>query len=50
MECLDIYDENKKKTGKIIVRGVKPEENEHILLSIIFIKNSEGKYLIQKTS
>ena len=50
MEYLDIYDENKKKTGKIIVRGVKPEENEHILLSIIFIKNSEGKYLIQKTS
>jgi 8-oxo-dGTP pyrophosphatase MutT (NUDIX family) len=29
---------------------LKPEENEHILLSIIFIKNSEGKYLIQKTS
>ena len=50
MEYLDVYDENKKKTGKIIVRGEKPKENEHILLSIIFIKNSEGKYLIQKTS
>lgn len=50
MEYLDLYDEKKKKLNKKIVRGDKINSGEHILLSIIFIKNKEGKYLIQKTS
>lgn len=50
MELLNIYDNNKQKTQKTIKRGTKPKENEHILLTIIIIKNKENKYLIQKTS
>jgi len=53
MEILDIYDDDGKLTGKTIIRGDKSvslSENEHIALSVIFIENSEGKFLIQKTS
>ncbi len=50
MEVLDLYDDNKKITGKTVVRGSKIEDGYHILLSVIFIKNSDGKYLIQKSS
>lgn len=53
MELLDIYDDNGKVTGKTIVRGdksAKLEPNEHIAVATIFIENSEGKFLIQKTS
>ena len=53
MEILDIYDDNGNLTGKTIKRGdksVKLNMHEHIALSVIFIENSEGKYLIQKTS
>ena len=52
MELLDVYDDNAKRTGRIVVRGDKDEvfaPNEHIAVSIIFIENSEGKFLIQKT-
>lgn len=53
MEILDIYDDNGNITGKTMVRGdksTKLESNEHIALATIFIENSEGKFLIQKTS
>ncbi|MBP3920994.1 MAG: NUDIX domain-containing protein [Bacilli bacterium] len=53
MELLDIYDDNGKITGKTMVRGDKSrkiEPNEHIALATIFIENSEGEFLIQKTS
>lgn len=50
MEVLDLYDDNKKRTGKTVIRGNKIEDGCHILLSVIFIKNSNGKYLIQKAS
>ncbi len=50
MEFLSIYDNNKKKTPKKIQRGMKPEENEHILVAIIIIENNDNKYLVQKTS
>lgn len=53
MELLDLYDDNGNVTGKTIVRGdksAKVEPNEHIALATIFIQNSEGKFLIQKTS
>ena len=50
MEYLDIYNEKKEKLNKKIKRGDKLLDNEHILVAVIFIKNSEGKYLIQKTS
>lgn len=50
MEYLNVYDENKKQLNKKITRGDKLEANEHILVSVLFIRNSEGKYLIQETS
>ena len=50
MEILDLYDDNGNKLNKTIVRGNKPNEGENIMLSIVFIKDKDGKYLIQKTS
>ena len=51
MEYLDLYDENRKLTGNKILRGSrKPEKGEFINIVIIFIKNEEDKFLIQKTS
>lgn len=53
MEYLDLYDENKQLTGEKILRGKgKPQvpEGSYINIVIIFIENSEGKFLFQKTS
>lgn len=53
MEYLDLYDKNKKLTGKKIIRSKgKPQipENNYINIVLIFIQNSEGKFLFQKTS
>ena len=53
MELLDVYDSTGKKTGKTVVRGdktAKLEENEHIAVGVIFIENSKGEFLMQKTS
>ena len=50
MEILDLYDDYGNKLEKTIVRGDIPHNNENIMLSIVFIKNSDGKYLIQKSS
>lgn len=49
MEILDLYDEKGNKLGKTVERGNHPYEG-YILLSIVFIRNSNGEYLIQKTS
>lgn len=53
MELLDIYDDFGRTTGKVIMRGdksVKLNKNEHIAVSVIFIENSNGEFLMQKTS
>lgn len=53
MELLDIYDDSGNLTGKTVVRGNKYnalKSNEHIALAVIFIENSKGEFLIQKTS
>lgn len=53
MELLDVYDDNGNRTGKVIERkNIKKDlcEGEHIALSVIFIENSDGDFLIQKTS
>ena len=36
MEYLELYDENKNKLNKIIPRGQKPLDGEHILISLVF--------------
>lgn len=53
VELLDIYDKNGSPTGRTIVRGDKNiifNDDEFIALSIIFIENDKGEFLIQKTS
>ena len=52
MEVLSIYDDLGNLTDKTIIRGskIKLADNEHIAVAVIFIENSEGKFLIQKTS
>ena len=50
MEILDLYDDNGKLLNETIPRGEKVVNGKNIMLSVIFIKNEEGKYLIQKTS
>ena len=50
MEYLDLYDKNKNKIGKKILRGSKIPENTYIMLSLIFIENKNGEYLFQMTS
>ena len=51
MELLDIYDSHGNLTGRKIARGDKRLGNdEHIAISVIFIENNSGKFLIQKTS
>ena len=53
MELLDVYDDNGNKTGKVVERGTPDSSflnNEHIAVAIIYIENSNGEFLIQKTS
>lgn len=50
MEYLSIYNDKKEKLPKVIERGTKLEENEHILITTIIIKNKQNEYLIQKSS
>ena len=53
MELIDLYDNDGNKLDKTYLRGDKKyrfHKNEHIPIVMIFIENSEGKFLIQKTS
>ena len=53
MELLDVYDDNGKKTLKTVQKSCKDSEfakGEHIAVAIIYIQNSNGEFLIQKTS
>ncbi len=51
MEILDVYNDFGKVINKTVPRGSRNrdfESGEHFAVSIIFIENSNGKYLIQK--
>ena len=50
MEILDLYDDSGNKLDETIIRGTKPSNGKNIMLSVVFIKNKEEKYLIQKSS
>lgn len=50
MEKRDLYDENRKLTGKTILKGEKTPKGKYIVVVLVFIQNSEGKFLIQKRS
>ena len=50
MELWDLYTENRVKTGETHVRGNPlPKEKYHLVVNV-WIKNSEGKYLISRRS
>lgn len=46
MELLDIYDKNRRFTGKSIVRGEARRDDEYILVALAWIVNSRGELLI----
>lgn len=50
MEKRDLYDENRKLTGETIYKGESIPDGKYIIVVLIFIQNSEGKFLIQKRS
>lgn len=52
MEVLSVYDNFGNLTNKTVVRGSKIalSHDEHIAVAVIFIENTDGKFLIQKTS
>ena len=50
MEKRDLYDANRIFTGETILKGEKIPEGKYIVVVLIFIQNSEGKFLIQKRS
>ena len=53
MELIDLYDKNGQKLDKTYMRGDKSRKfnkNEHIPIVMIYIENSKGEFLIQKTS
>ena len=45
-ELIDIYDENRNKTGLVLPRKTKLEKGQFMLYVIALIQNSDGKFLI----
>ena len=50
MEKRDLYDINRSLTGKTICKGEPIPKNNYIVVVLVFIQNSDGKFLIQKRS
>ena len=53
MELLNVYDNEGNPLDRVVPRGDKSvvlSENEHIGVVVVFIENSKGEFLIQKTS
>ena len=53
MEYLDLYDKNKRLTGEIVLRThdkANIEKGKYINIVLVFIKNSDNKFLFQMTS
>lgn len=48
MEIWDLYDRNKTKLNKQVVRGEILKKDEYHLVVNVWIKNKEGKYLISQ--
>lgn len=49
MEKRDLYDENKQKTGEIIEKGQPVPKGKYYITVVVWMQNSEGKFLIQRT-
>ncbi len=50
IEKRDLYDENKNLTGETMYKGEEIPEGKYIVVVLVYIQNSEGKFLIQKRS
>ncbi len=50
MEKRDLYDIRKNLTRETIIKGEKIPKGRYIIVVLVFIQNSEGKFLIQKRS
>ena len=50
MEKRDLYDKNRKPTGETICKGENIPEGKYIVVILVMIQNSKGKFLIQKRS
>ena len=50
MEKRDLYNSDRIKTGETIFKGENIPKDRYILVVLVFIENSEGKFLIQKRS
>lgn len=48
MEIRDLYDKNKKATGKTFIKGEQVPKGYYYLIVAIIIENSKGEFLIQK--
>ena len=49
-ELWDVYDQNRKKTGKLHKRGVPLQDGEYHLVVHVWILDREGKFLLTKRS
>ena len=50
MEKRDLYNEKRELTGETIYKGEEIPDGKYIIVVLVFIQNSEGKFLIQKRS
>ena len=50
MEKRDLYDSKRNLTGETIFKGDEIPKGKYIIVVLVFIQNSEGKFLIQKRS
>lgn len=48
LEVWDVYDENRNKTGRTVIRGEELQKGDYHLVVHIWIKNSKDEYLISK--
>lgn len=50
MEKRDLYDAERNLTNETILKGESIPEGRYIVVVLVFIQNSDGKFLIQKRS
>ncbi len=48
MEWLNLFDINENSLNKKIERGLIPNNDEYVMIVYIFIKNKDGKFLLEK--
>ena len=50
MEKRDLYDINRDLTGETVFKGEEIPDGRYIVVVLVYIQNSDGKFLIQKRS